>query len=84
MVTCAFDVSGFEVTVVFGVPISLEICTLSNVPFEFGQFEFYLYYSRLVSGLQRTLVLYCLILKMFVTVCPDVLISVVVSSEFME
>jgi hypothetical protein len=27
--------------VIFGVPISLTVCTLSNIPFVFGQFEFY-------------------------------------------
>jgi hypothetical protein len=41
MVTRSFDASWFEVTVVFGVPISLAICTLSNIPFAFGWFEFY-------------------------------------------
>jgi hypothetical protein len=29
------------VTIVFGVPITLAICTLSNILFVFGQFEFY-------------------------------------------
>jgi hypothetical protein len=42
MVTCAFDASWCEVTIVLGVPMSLAICTLSNIPFVFGRFEFYL------------------------------------------
>jgi hypothetical protein len=27
--------------IIFGVPISLTVCTLSNIPFVFGLFEFY-------------------------------------------
>jgi hypothetical protein len=27
--------------IIFGVPISLTVCTLSNISFVFGQFEFY-------------------------------------------
>jgi hypothetical protein len=41
MVTCAFDASQFEVTIISGVSISLAICTLSNIPFVVGQFKFY-------------------------------------------
>jgi hypothetical protein len=37
----AFDASWFEVAVVFGVLVSLAVCTLGNVSFVFGQFEFY-------------------------------------------
>jgi hypothetical protein len=40
MVTCALDASQFEVAVVFGVPISFAICTLSNIPIVFGLLEF--------------------------------------------
>jgi hypothetical protein len=42
MVPCTFDASRFEVTTVFGVPTPLAICILSNIPFVFGQFKFYL------------------------------------------
>jgi hypothetical protein len=41
VVTSAFDASWFEMAIIFSVPISLTVCTLSNIPFVFGQFEFY-------------------------------------------
>jgi hypothetical protein len=41
VVTCAFDTSQFEVAMLFGVPTSLIVCTLGNIPFEFGWLEFY-------------------------------------------
>jgi hypothetical protein len=41
MVTCTFQASRFEMAIIFGVPISLTVCTLSNIPFVFGRFEFY-------------------------------------------
>jgi hypothetical protein len=31
----------FEMAIIFGVPISFTVCTLSNIPFVFGRFEFY-------------------------------------------
>jgi hypothetical protein len=37
----AFDAFWFEVAVVFGVPVSLTDCTLGNVSFVPGRFEFY-------------------------------------------
>jgi hypothetical protein len=39
--TCAFDASGFEMAIIFGVPIFLTVGTLNNIPFVFGQFKFY-------------------------------------------
>jgi hypothetical protein len=41
MVGCTSRASRFEVTVVFVVYISFPICTLNNIPFVFGRFEFY-------------------------------------------
>jgi hypothetical protein len=41
MVSCTFHASWFVMTIIFGLPISLTLCTLSNIPFVFGQFEFY-------------------------------------------
>jgi hypothetical protein len=38
VVTCAFYTSNFEMAVIFGVPIPLTVCTLSNIPFVFGLF----------------------------------------------
>jgi hypothetical protein len=83
MVTCVFDASQFKVTIVFGVPISLEICTLSNIPFVFGQFGFYfallyIFYVEYIfvirgwfqstkNSERGSLVLYCLIFQTFVT-----------------
>jgi hypothetical protein len=40
-VTCVFDACQFEMAIFFGVPISLTVCTLNNIPFVFGRFEFY-------------------------------------------
>jgi hypothetical protein len=41
VVTCAFHTSWFELAIIFGVPISLTVFTLGNIPFVFGWFEFY-------------------------------------------
>jgi hypothetical protein len=41
VIICAFDASRFEMEIIFGVPISLTVCTLSNIPFVFGWFKFY-------------------------------------------
>jgi hypothetical protein len=41
VVTCAFDAAWFKVAVVFGVPVSLAVCTLGNVSFVSRQFKFY-------------------------------------------
>jgi hypothetical protein len=35
VVTCTFDASQSEISIIFDVPISLTICTLSNIPFAF-------------------------------------------------
>jgi hypothetical protein len=37
----AFGASWFKVAVVFGLPVSLAVCTLGNVSFIFERFEFY-------------------------------------------
>jgi hypothetical protein len=41
MVTCAFHTSRFEMAMIFGVPTSSTVCTMSNISFVFGQFKFY-------------------------------------------
>jgi hypothetical protein len=41
VVSCAFDASRFEMVIIFGVPISLTVCTMRNIPLVFGWFEFY-------------------------------------------
>jgi hypothetical protein len=41
VVTRTFDASRFERVIIFGVPISLTVCTLRNIPFVFGRFKFY-------------------------------------------
>jgi hypothetical protein len=41
VVTCAFHTSRFEMAIIFGVPISLTVCTFGNMHFVFGRFEFY-------------------------------------------
>jgi hypothetical protein len=54
VVTCAFDTSQSEVAIISGVPISLIVCTLNNIPFAFGRFKFYfalLYQSTLNMSL---------------------------------
>jgi hypothetical protein len=84
MVTCAFDASQFEMAVISGVPISLTVCRLSNIPVVFGWFEFYFaLYSALNMSLLfgagfshsknfewGSLALYYLIFQIFVTVFP--------------
>jgi hypothetical protein len=49
VVTLAFHASRVEMAIIFGVCIFLTVCTLSNIPFVFGRFEFYfaLLYIRL-------------------------------------
>jgi Ca2+/Na+ antiporter len=42
VVSCAFDASQIEVTIIFGVYIFSTVCTLSDIPSVFRQFEFYL------------------------------------------
>jgi hypothetical protein len=95
VVTGAFDTFQFEMTI-FGVPISLTVCTLSNIPFVFGRFEFYfallyIFYIKYIFVIRGrfqfykdSLVLYCLLFQMFVTVFPSFLISVLISSGLME
>jgi hypothetical protein len=41
VLTCAFDASWFKVAVVFGVPVSLAVCTLGILSFVSGRFKFY-------------------------------------------
>jgi hypothetical protein len=41
VVTCTFGLSRFKMAIIFSVPISLTVCTWSNIPFVFGRFEFY-------------------------------------------
>jgi ABC-type amino acid transport system permease subunit len=41
VVTCAFYVSRFEMAIIFRVPISLTVCTLSNIPVVFRLFGFH-------------------------------------------
>jgi hypothetical protein len=41
ILSSAFNASQFEMAIIFGVPISLTVCTLSNIPFVFWQMEFY-------------------------------------------
>jgi hypothetical protein len=41
VVTGAFHASWFEMAIIFGVSISLTVCTLNSISFVFGQFEFY-------------------------------------------
>jgi hypothetical protein len=41
VVNCAFVAFRIEMVIIFGVPISLTVCTLNNIPFVFGRFEFY-------------------------------------------
>jgi hypothetical protein len=98
VVTCTFDASRFEMAIIFGVPI-LTVCTLSNIHFVFGWFEFYfalLYISALNVSLlfwadfsyknmkSGSLVLYSLIVQIFVTMCPSFSISVLISSWLMQ
>jgi hypothetical protein len=40
LVTCTFDASRFEMAIIFCVPISLTVCTLSNIPLVFSRFKF--------------------------------------------
>jgi hypothetical protein len=49
--------------IIFGVPISLTVCTLSNIPFVVGQFEFYfallyIFYIECVFVIRGRLQLY--------------------------
>jgi hypothetical protein len=99
---CALDASWFEVAINFGVPISSIVCTLINIPFVFGRFEFYfalLYIFYIEYALviwdrfqfykkknmeSGSLVLYCVIFQMFVTMCPSFSISVLISSRLMD
>jgi hypothetical protein len=90
----------FLMAIIFGVPMSLTVFTLSNVPFVFGRFEFYfalffiLYIEYVLVIWDRlkfyknlesgSLVLYCLIFQIFVIVCPSFSISVFISSGLME
>jgi hypothetical protein len=56
--TCAFDASRFEMAIILGVPISLTVCTLSNISFVFGWFKFcfvllyifYIEYALVIPG----------------------------------
>jgi hypothetical protein len=49
--------------IIFGVPISLTVCTWSNIPFVFGRFEFYfallyIFYIEYVLDIRGRLKLY--------------------------
>jgi hypothetical protein len=37
----AFHASRSEMAIIFGVPILFTVCTLNNISFVFGRFEFY-------------------------------------------
>jgi hypothetical protein len=41
--TCVFHASRFEMKIIFGMPISLAVCTLSNTYFVFGGSNFILH-----------------------------------------
>jgi hypothetical protein len=58
MVTCSFHAFRFEMAIIFGVPISLTVCTLSNISFVFGllKFDFALLY---VFYIEYVLVIRC-------------------------
>jgi hypothetical protein len=100
MVTRTFYASWFEMAITFGVPISLTVCTLSNISFVFGRFElyfallyiFYIEYVLVIRGRLQffknmesgCLVLYCLMFQIFVAVCPSFSISVLIYSGLME
>jgi hypothetical protein len=90
----------FEMAIIFGVLISLTVCTLSNIPFVFRRFEYYfalLYifyieyilvfgagFSSIKNIESGSLVLYCLMFQIFVFVCPSFSISVFISSGLIE
>jgi hypothetical protein len=92
VVTGAFDTSCFDVALVVCVPISLLVFKLDNILFMFQRFEFYftlLYVFYVEYGLdkrhgERKLVLCCLKLRMFVTVCPRFCISALISVALMK
>jgi hypothetical protein len=55
--------SRFAKAIIFGVPISLTVCTFSNMPFVFGRFEFYfellyIFYTEYVLVIQGRLQFY--------------------------
>jgi hypothetical protein len=94
VVTCALHAPRFEMVIIFYVPISLTVCTLSNISFVFRLFEFnfallYIFYNEYVLVIRSRfqfyknygrLVLYCLIFDIFVTVFPSFSISVLITS----
>jgi hypothetical protein len=100
VITCSFDVYQFEMTINFGVLMSLAICTLSNISFVFKRFEFYftllyIFYIEYViirgrfqfykKNMEKgSLVLHCLIFQMFVTMCFSFSITVLISSGLIE
>jgi uncharacterized membrane protein YhhN len=98
VVTCAFDASQFKVAVVFGVPVSLAVCTLGTMFLVSGRFKFYFvslytfdienicYLGQVaVKNMESgSLFLYCLMFQIFVTECPNFSISTLMSSGLME
>jgi hypothetical protein len=100
VITFAFDASWFQMAVVLSVFVSLAVCALVYISFVHGRFKFdfallevfdneYILVVRgrfqLHKNMERgSLVRFCLIFHMLVTVCPRVPISVLISAGLME
>jgi hypothetical protein len=55
VVTCTFDAPHFERAIISGVPVSLTVCTLNNIPFVSVRFKFFILHCYTKSTLNMSL-----------------------------